>query len=204
MKLTTADKVLERMNLSGTIGSSNTTSIDSSLEAATTMIESIIRTSLKASSRKDYFDYSISRYASFKPFNLWLSQAFVSGKIKIYFSDNTTAVDLTTARLLESTEYTFDQKTGKVTILSEPYRGFSTIMVKYSAGFKEGASSIPGWLEEAAISASIFMNHTQSIAHGKKDAQAMTKPLSGIIYSQVNEYILTPYNGLYPSNTIVS
>jgi len=204
MKLTTAEKVLERLNLSGTIASSNTTSIDSSLDAATPMIESILRTPLKASTRKDYFDYYLGTYDVFKPFSLWLSQGFVSSKLKIYFSEDTDKVDISTATLLTVDQYRYNPKNGKVTILVQPNQGYATIMVRYIAGFKEGSRDIPDWLAEAAVSTAIFLNHTQSVAHGKKDAQQMTKPLAGIIYSIVNEYILTPYSGITPSDTVVS
>lgn len=205
MKLTTADKVLARMNLTGTIGSSNPTSVDSALDAATPMIESIIRTPLKAASRKDYFDYSLGRYDTFKPFHLWLSQAFVDGKPKVYVANQGDPVtDLAETTLLTTDQYLINRETGKVTILVQPTQGFSVIMVKYNAGFKEAATSIPDWMVEAAISAAIFMNHTQAISHGKKDAQAMTKPLAGIIYSLVNEHILTPYDGSYPVSTITA
>lgn len=200
MKLATSDKVFARMNLANSLGSTNTSGVDSALEAATIAIESILRTSLKASNVKDYFDYSLGRYSTFSPFTLWLSQRFVNNNPKVYFSLDGKKVDIPTSRLLTVDEYILDPKTGKLVVLSRPTEGYATVLVSYAAGYREGSRSIPSWLEEAAITAAVATQHTQSVSHSsKKGDKDASRPMYTHLYSVLNEYIITNYSGVGPT-----
>jgi len=196
VKLATAVEVQTRLNKLGSIGCSDSGVMESALEGATTLIESIIRTSLKAQDRIDYYDYSIGRYDTFKPFNLWLSQGFVDGIAKVYTSEYPIR-SIADGTLVASDQIILDTRTGKLTVLEEPDQGYSTLAVKYSAGFEDGSSDIPDWLREAAISAAVYIVRTQTDTPSKDKADR-SKALVGIIYSQINEYVLTPYEGIYP------
>lgn len=203
MRLAKAEDVINRLNLQGTVGTANAGSIESALEAATSIVESILRTSLRESERIDYFDYAVGRFSSFHPFTLWLSQGYLASPPSVYFSkDGSPIVSIADAELVDSANVLYDAAKGKVTVTAEPtYYGNSVVAVRYEAGFQSESSDIPYFIQEAAIAAAIYIIHTQSVAHGKKDQKDMSGPLSSIVYSTLNEHIFTPYNGEYPVST---
>ena len=200
MKLAKEEDVIARLNLGGTLTVSNPQAVSSALEAATSLVESILRTSLKEATRIDFFDYSGSKYGTFHPFSIYTTQGYLSGKPKVYYSkDGKPIISLSEAALVDSSSYVVDNVKGKITLLEEPpYIGNSVIAVKYSAGFSDQSSDVPSYIKEAAISAAVYILHTQSVAHGKKDKVNMSKPLSAIVYNTLNEYIFTPYDGFGP------
>lgn len=204
MKLATADDVFDRMNLTGTVGTSNTTTIDSALEGATSIIESVLGTAIAETQRCDYFNYKRSKFDLFSPFTLWLTQRFVIGSVDIRVSsDGTRISDFNAAEQLSEDSYCLDPSTGKLEVLEDVYQGYYTIAVQYTAGFTEGSPDIPTWLKEAAISAAVVIQHTQAVSHGKKDQEKAGKPMNGILYSLLNEYIITQYGGFQPARSIV-
>jgi hypothetical protein len=205
MKLATADQVLERLNLAG-IAATNTSVIDSALEGATTYLESELRSSLSYSERTDFFSYLKPQYYTFSPFPLWLSQRFLVDDATLYetSTSGTAMLDVSAGTaLVLGTDYIQDKEKGKLTLIKEPNYGYSSLAVVYEAGYEEGDTDIPDWIVQAAVSAAILIHHTQGVIHSKKDAKDMTGPLASAVYSQINEKIVTPYQGLNPINTVV-
>lgn len=204
MKLATASEVLARLNLAG-IAATNTVTIDSALEAATAYLESKLRTSLKLNEITDFFNYTPSRYATFSPITLYLSQRFMESDAVV--TTSSTAYTplgevITGSAMVLGTDFIQDKDKGSITLLTEPSRGYRSIAVAYEAGFTEGGI-IPDWLKEGAISAAILVHHTQGLTHSKKDAKDMTEPLAQTVYSHINEHIYTPYSGLYAESTVI-
>ena len=205
MKLAETADVLARLNLAG-IATTNVTTIDSALEAATVFLESKLRTPLDSSSVLDFFSYNPSIYAEFTPTTLYLSRKFVDGDVSLYVSsaDNVPLLDVASGTALTlGVDYVQNTDKGNITLITEPPIGYMSIAAEYEAGFTEGGT-IPDWLKEAAISAAILIHHTQGVIHSKKDAKDMTTPLAQAVYAHINEHIYTHYNGLFPDNTIVS
>lgn len=203
MKLATAADVQARMNVLGIMAGSNAPNIDSALDAATSHIASMLRTPLDSATITDWYDYTVGRFDSPGPVTLWLTQAFLYGRPKVYVSsDGNPIVSVASATLLDAEDYIVDASKGKIEILATVTPGYSALAVKYNAGFTEGSSDIPDWLKEAAISSAIHVIHTQSITHGKKDTKDMSKPMGAMIYSILNEYIVTPYMGLHPARSV--
>lgn len=64
MKLTTVDKVMDRMNISG-VATSKLGTMESVVEGATPYLESLLRTKLSAANVTDSFTYIRGRYAVF-------------------------------------------------------------------------------------------------------------------------------------------
>ncbi len=200
MILADVNDVLERMNLQNMVGVGNTDSVQSSLESATTMIESILRTKLFYKTRIDYFNNTLGLYDTFTPYTLFLTQRHLTGDaIEVYNTSANEALldDIAGLTQIDSLYHFIDRKKGTLRILGSLNTSYSGIAVKYTAGFKEGSASIPGWLKEAAISAAVYVHHTHAATHNKKDIVDMSKPLQDIIYTHVNEHIFTPYDGLY-------
>lgn len=205
MKLATSAQVLARLNLAG-IASANNTVIDSALEGATTYLESKLRTSLHSSVRTDFFTYSLGVYEAFSPFPLWLSQGFLSDDAKLYMTDTDDVPLLDTNNgtlLVLGTDYIQDKNKGMLTVIRQPNQGYSSLAVKYEAGFTEGSSEIPVWLREGAVAAAILLHHNQGITHSKKDAKDMSEPLAQTVYAHIKEYIFTRYGGLSPINSVI-
>lgn len=203
MKLATVQDVLARVNLSSTLASASPQSVESALEAATSLVESMLRTSLSETERIDYFDYTPSPFDSFVAPTLALTQRFLTVAPLVYFSENSNKVVPSSTTLISDANYTYSFVRGTVTVLVAPPSGYGTIAVKYVAGYTEGSSDIPLWLRNAAVSAAIYIQHTQAIAHSKKDIPNVSKVLYGILYSSINEYITTYYNSVPPSDSMV-
>lgn len=204
MKLATVEDVLARMNLTNTVSVQNAGSIASALEAATPVLESLLRTPLASTTRIDYYDYAVGRLDTAQPTFLWLTQRYLEGSPTVYVSPDGTPLgsSFTGLEPLSPLDYILDKAKGTLWLLNALNPGRSAVAVKYSAGFEEGSQDIPAWLREAAIAAAIHLNHTQSIAHGKKDRVNFSKPLSSIVYALVNEHIVTQYDGEYPSYSV--
>ena len=201
MKLATVEDVLARMQLQNMVGVGNTASIESALDSATPMIESIIRTTIALASRIDYFDNTRGLYETFSPSTIILTQRYLTSvTVEVYNTPNNGELldDLSGLTPIDAQYYYVDKKKGTVRILGDLNTSYAGLAVKYTAGFNEGSPTIPYWMREAAISAAVFINHTHSVTHSKKDAVDMSKPLSGIIYTNVNEHIYTPYDGSPP------
>ena len=201
MKLANVNDVLERMKLQNMVGVGNTDSIESALESATSMLESVLRTPLALTSRIDYFDNTLGLYESFTPSTLALTQRYLtSAQVDVYNAPQNGDLldDLTGLTPIDPLYYYVDRERGSIRILGDLNRSYAGLAVTYTAGFNEGSSKIPYWLKEAAISAATYIHHTHSITHSKKDVLDMSKPLSGIVYTNVNEHIYTPYDMDFP------
>lgn len=204
MKLATVEDVLARVNLSNTLATASPQSVESALEAATSLVESILRTSLQETERVDYFDYTPSAYSeTFQYPSLALTQRFLVAEPLVYFSAGTTPVVLGDDTLTDSENYVYSATRGTVTLLQAPNKGFSTVAVKYTAGYVEGSSDIPNWLRDSAVNAAIYIQHTQAIAHSKKDIPNVSKVLYSILYASINEQIVTYHNCVAPSDTVI-
>lgn len=205
MKLATSAEVLSRMNLTGTSSANTYNSIESSLEAATTVIESILRTSLADNTVTDYYSYTVGRFDSFTPFDVYLSQQFVNKIVGVYYAEDGLHIqDLTAATLLDATDYIVDQTKGKITILKSIPVGYKVLAVKYAAGYREGSRDIPEVIKQAAISATIAVTHTFAVSHGKKDTKSMSAVMYKMCYTQLQQHIFTPYTGLMPIHSAIA
>lgn len=203
MKLAAIEDVINRMNIStGIIGSADT--IASALEAATTMVESIIQTSLESRQQIDYFSVNYSTYSTPTSILLWLSRGFVKSVDAVYASDDGSIVDTDTATSLDSTSYFIDSDAGGLTLVGYVPSGLHNVAVKYTSGFTDNEGSIPSDIRNAAISAAVYIINSQSMVHSKKDKDAAidTKSrLYGMVHSFVKERIVTRYSGYYPVRT---
>ncbi len=196
MKLATADEVLTRANVSSTVGASSTATVESALEAATTVVASILQTPLESAERIEYFDYNPSRYqGTFQPFKLKLTQRFVTDDaVKVYFSTDGYPAQISSNFEALSEDFSVSRYRGLVDIFSEPLRGAKTIAVKYAAGFDDGSGDIPPWMKEAAISAALHVHHAHKISHDTEDQPDMAKVMAGILYTQLSNFITIDYN----------
>ncbi len=205
MKLATSAQVLARLNLAG-IATANAPAIDSALEGATTYLESKLRTSLHAVARADYYSYNLGQYETFSPFKLWLSQGFVDGDVSLYMT-GTEGVPLIDAesgtQLVLGTDFIQDKAKGCLTVLTQPNQGYSSLATTYEAGYSDGSTEVPVWMQEGAVAAAILLHHNQGITHSKKDAKDMSEPLAQTVYAHIKEYIFTRYGGLSPISTVI-
>ena len=199
MKLATAAEVLARGNVSSTVAASNTQAVDSALEAATSVVASILQTPIEAAERIDYFDYLPSRYQQYyDPMVLKLTQRFLTDDtVRVYLSTDGTPATISADYEVEVTEFSVNRERGILHLFSPPSVGVKTIAVKYAAGFSDGSSDIPSWMKEAAISAALHVHHAQTIGHNKDDQPDMSKVMAGILYTQLNHYITVEY-GAFP------
>lgn len=195
MKLATAAEVLARANVSSTVGASSTATVESALEAATSVVASILQTPVEAAERIDYFDYSPSRYQnSFVPITLKLTQRFVTeDAVRVYYSTDGLPAPTTSEFQALAEDFSVNRERGIIEIYSEPLPGRKTLAVKYTAGFSDGSTDIPSWMKEAAISAALHVQHAHKITHDTEDQPDMAKVMAGILYTQLNSYITIDY-----------
>ena len=206
MQLVDEEKVLERLNISGSMVSTGKTNVKSAITGATTVIESLLRTSLKRRTLVDFYNYSKGSLSKFSPVPIWLSQAYVSSIVGVQVSvDGDPIISFGGTHTIEYSDYVTDMEHGRIDALAPLPQGFRTLVVKYVAGFDVSSNydEVPDWLQEAAISAAVYLIHNQSIAHGKRDKAAMARDLARIVYQDVNEHIFTQYGGIYAATTQV-
>jgi hypothetical protein len=167
-------------------------------------VESLLRTSLQETERVDYFDYVPSTYSTgTNSVVLTLTQRYLSAAPKVYVSGTSLAVTLVTDNLLASDEFSYSAERGSVLLLTPPPAGHHTVAVVYSAGFADQSSDIPSWLKDAAINAAIYIQHTQAISHSKKDIPNVSKVLYNILYSSVNEHIVSLYDCIPSADSVI-
>lgn len=204
MKLTTVDKVMDRMNISG-VATSKLGTMESVVEGATPYLESLLRTKLSAASVTDSFTYIRGRYAVFSPIACWLSQGFLTDAPTVYVTktSGTPLLDINDGVVLvEGTDYIVNREIGQVTFIRDFVQGHSCVAVTYEAGFvDETDEALPPWLVEAAIAAAVYLRHQHALTHNKNEKD-ISGSLGKIVYSQVNEHIRTPYGGLYPISSV--
>lgn len=205
MKLATAAEVLARVNVSNTVAGGSTDAVESSLEAASILVASILQTPLEIAERVDWFDYTPSKYqGTFGTLSLKLHQRFVTEeKVKVYYSKDGTVAQATTDLLALDTDFSVNRVSGIVELYKEPIKGIKTVAVKYEAGFDNLDTCVPSWMKEAAISAALHVHHAHKIGHDSKDQPSMAKVMAGILYTQLNHYIVVNYESHSPTDSVV-
>lgn len=205
MRLARVEDVVARMG--GNVSSGNTSAAaGSALDAATPLVESIIGTPLAAATRTDWFSYKPSVYSDSSEVVLYLTQGYVSDAgVTVYLSDSTSPVlqDFSNATAVDDTYVILNEEEGTVTLQYLPYIGSNTIAVRYEAGFSSRASSIPEWMQQAAITACVRVLHSQKLGHKKEDTLSAAPELHRVLYAQCIEYSRPRAFGLPPSRTTV-
>lgn len=208
MKLVDPQKVVDRMNLQRAVGSSIPAATDSILEGITPVIESILGSGLESAKKTDYFAYSRSVYASYKPTTFKLDRRFVAARtVKVYVSVDglpvTDLEDTTKTKLLTNgVDYFLNHNDGEVLVTHSLYPTSRSMVVTYSAGFDDQSEDVPEWLQQAAIAGAIRVHNSHTVKHNKKDVPDMSKELAELLMATLSDHRYSGLTVTYPEYSI--
>jgi hypothetical protein len=214
MQLVATADALQSAGLS-TIGD-HITHMSRALEASTSVLENLLGTPLAASERFDWFSYTPSRLlqGKFQQVKFLLTQAHVDTdeSFLVYETDRTLTdfapvlQDFSNGTLLvEGEHYFVDHERGSMTILKAVTKGTGSLLVKYSAGFREQGSvaqKVPDWLVQAATAGAIRWSLAMQTKWNNKERVDLTPEVAAIFRFHINEKIRTRY-GEFPFRTLV-
>jgi len=192
VKLATVQAVLERVSINPGL-SGAVTSSEAALEAATVLLASMLETVLELTEVTDYYSPGTSAVNSSA--NLYLSRMLVA-KDEIltigYKQDDGSYTDIA------KDSYSVDPIYGIISLDSIPSSGRKALMVKYVSGFEgETDDRIPSWLTEAAITAAVYIMHTQVAAHGKQDILDISPEYRRLVYVMIQQYLRPRMNCMF-------
>lgn len=213
MQLVETSKVLQAGGI-GSLGDS-LTNMAGALEATTSVLENLLGTPLAAAERFDWFSYKPSRLlqGKFQEVRYLLTQALVSVEepFLVYETDRTLTdfapvlQDASNATLLvEGEHYFVDHDRGTLTILKAVTQGTGSLMVKYTAGFREQsgvAQDVPDWLTQAATAGALRWSLAMQNKWNNKERVDLTPEVAAIFRFHINEKIRTRY-GEFPFRTV--
>ena len=197
MKLATVDGVLSRMSVSSALGG-QVTSAGVALDAATVILANMLESQFDRVAVADYYSPDFSRIG--KSAKLYLSRMFLATDEAITvsygaYSGNAPADAYTDILPIE---YSADNEAGSIKLDNIPAYGKMSIKVTYTSGFYgESDFNIPDWLKEAAITAAVYVMHTQTAAHGKKDILDISPEYRRLIYVMVQQHMRPRMNCLF-------
>ena len=157
MLLSSPEKVLRLMGAQP-LGDS-VESAEAALEVATEAISTALDTPLIKNNRLDYFSYLPSKYdTGYTPLYLLLHQGFLQGTPNVYLSADGLIPTVETGTALSlNEEFICDLEQGtNHSDYTQPSRGYSLILVEYTAGFTdEDDVLLPSWLIQASLKEAI-------------------------------------------------
>jgi hypothetical protein len=180
-------------------------SAEASLEVASETISIALDTSLVKANRQDYFSYLPSKYeTSYTPLYLLLHQGFLRGTPNVYLSADGAIPTTETGSALSLNEgFTYDAEKGVITLMAQPYRGNSLILVEYAAGFvDEDDVSLPPWLIQAGLKEAISQMQSSVIGYNRKDMRDKSGFLDRAARRLLDGH-QRPRIGLFPENSTV-
>jgi hypothetical protein len=215
MQLVETSKALQAGGI-GSIGDS-VVHMSGALEATTSVLENLLGTPMKSAERFDWFSYKPSRLlqGKFQEVRYLLTQGLVAADedFLVYETDRTLTdfapvlQDASNATLLTEGEHYFvDHDRGTMTILKAVTEGTGSLMVKYTAGFREQggvAQNVPDWLTQAAIAGAVRWSLTMQHKWNNKERVDLTPEVAAIFRFHINEKIRTRY-GEFPFRTVVA
>jgi len=192
MKLATVAQVLQRVSINSGL-SGAVSSAEAALEAATVIIANMLETTFELTAVTDYYSPSACKVNTSA--NLYLSRMLVARDEAVTMgqkADDGSYTDIATS------SYSTDNLYGIVSIDDIPSSGRRSVRVKYVSGFDgETDDRIPSWLNEAAITAAVYVMHTQVAAHGKQDILDISPEYRRMIYVMLQQYLRPRMNSMF-------
>lgn len=201
MKLASTTDVLTRVSVNPEL-SGAVTSADSALEAATVLLSNMLESEMDRVEVRDYYSPTSSQVGG--SLTLYLSHMFVSEDdvVEISYGTYSGDIDADTYTVIDPMYYSIDYTHGLITIDSIPMSGRMSLQVYYSSGFSsESDSTIPSWLNQAAITAAVYVMHTQVAAHGKQDILDISPEYRRMTYAMVQQYMRSRMNCVFATAT---
>jgi len=192
VKLDTVESVLKRVSVNPDL-SGAVSSAEAALDAATVLLANMLEATFEYTAVTEYYSPSDSKLNT--SVNLYLSRMLlaVDEKVSISANDGTgvfTEVDALT--------YSVDRIYGIVSLDNLSAVGRRAIQIKYVSGFEgETDERIPSWLNEAAITAAVYIMHTQVAAHGKQDILDISPEYRRLVYVMIQQYLRPRMNSLF-------
>jgi len=192
MKLATVAQVLQRVSINAGL-SGAVSSAEAALEAATVIIANMLETSFELTAVVDYYSPGSSKVNTGA--KLYLSRMLIAGDEPVtigYKSDDGLYTDI------DDATYSIDGVYGIVSLDTIPISGRRALKIKYVSGYEsENDDRIPSWLREAAITAAVYIMHTQVAAHGKQDILDISPEYRRLIYVMVQQYLRPRMNCIF-------
>jgi len=200
IQLATIEDVSKRSNVS--LNSGESAVFESSLDAATVMLATVLQTELYRASIVD--SYHVRRAQGDYPVRLWTTRQFLRNDtpVNVYFSYGEQVVR-NSSSLLAGSDIIVDPRRGTIDILKQIDTVNTFIDVTYESGFDTLDPLIPAWMKEAAISGAIYVHRMQAVRHGKKfDTVKLDQELYRIMRQQVSTQLFTQYGGYTPHHSV--
>ena len=200
MKLATTTQVLKRASVNPSL-SGALSSAETGLDMATVIISNLLETDFTKLEVTDYYSPKIVGSSKI----LYLSHMFLSREdlVVVSYGVYSGNVLIDEYEIVDPIYYSVDYDKGLITLDSIPATGKMSLKVTYLSGFSgETDRTIPSWLTEAAITAAIYVMHTQVAAHGKQDILDISPEYRRMLYIAIQQYIRSRLNCLFAETTI--